>query len=369
MNSIQIVRQNDWLRRFAASAVAVTLACGPLQAHAQRVSPIDASQESAGPSSPTAAIAAIDPAMLERANKKLREAVAIADHFVPEATAAGLGDSWRMTMITNLMKGSQANFANVASAKTLGEARLAAIEVAAAGFTSGERSKTLGSVTKDLLFTPMTPCRLVDTTQTGGGGALTAGEVRTYFYTANYGSTGCSPDLVAGAGSTRPAAMAVNINVLALSSSFANVGYLAAYPEGGSPSTAWMTYKFGDVIANAGTMPFNQSTGNYNIFVQFGTHIKIDVFGVFSSPEATALDCNTQTASGNTNTSVQAFCGTGYTRTGGGCDGFSTGAAGTAESALQESYPIANGWTCWNSKSTGAFSITAHAVCCRVPGR
>ena len=173
----------------------------------------------------------------------------------------------------------------------------------------------------------------------------------------------------AGADATRPAAMAVNISVVALSQGFAGAGYLAAYPAGGTPSTAWLTYKQGDLLINAGVLPINQGNGNFSIFTQFGTHVKMDVFGVFTSPEATALDCNTQTASGNTNTSVQAFCGTGYTRTGGGCDGFSTLAAGTAESALQESYPIANGWTCWNSKSTGAFSITAHAVCCRVPGR
>ena len=365
MNTMNLFRHHAWLQRIVAGTLTVALAFGPLQASAQG-SKLVTGPDEATMGSPASA-AAIDPVALERAQKKLRDAVAIADHFVPEATAAGLGDSWRMTMITNLMKGSQANFANVASAKTLSEARLAAIEVAAAGFTSGERSKTLGSVTGDLLFTPMTPCRLVDTTQPGGGGPFTAGEVRTYFYSSNYGSSGCSPDLVAGAGSTRPAAMAVNINVLALSSSFANAGYLAAYPDGGAPNTAWMTYKFGDVIANAGVMPFNQSTGNYKIFVQFGTHIKIDVFGVFSSPVATALDCTTLVGTSTTlpansaNTFAPApACASGFTKVGVLC--------GTSTNSNRVLGTTLGG--CFNANdSATAATVTASSVCCQTPGR
>ena len=371
MNTIQLVRHNDWLRRLAASAVAVAVAFGPLQASAQRAVEFGSTQDSTAPNASASATAAIDPGMLERAQKKLRDAVAIADHFVPEASAAGLGDGWRMTMITNLMKGSQANFANVASAQTLSEARLAAIEVAAAGFTSGERSKTLGVVTGDLTFSPMTPCRLIDTTQTGGGGPFTAGEVRTYFYTSNYGSSGCSTTF-AGVDAFRPAAMAVNINVLALSSSFANAGYLAAYPDGGAPNTAWMTYKFGDVIANAGIMPINQGNGNYKIFVQFGTHIKVDVFGVFTAPEATALDCVDTTPvtsvinSGPFNGGVYfafataATCATGYASVALRC---------TVNNGLASASQANTGVCAGNAFGNNSYTLGAVRTCCRTPGR
>ena len=364
-------------RRVIATALGAVIAFGPMMASAQSMGPRQSGDTNASAGAGNISSAAVDPVALERAHKKLREAVAIADHFLPEAQAQGLSDSWRMTMITNLMKGTQENFANVASAKTLTEARMAAIEVAAAGIMSStaERSKVLGSVTGDLVFSPMTPCRLVDTTQSGGGGPFVNGEARTYFYSSNYGSSGCSPDLVAGFGSTRPAAMAVNINVLALSQGFAGIGYLAAYPTGGSPNTAWMTYQQGNALANAGVMPINQATGNYNIFVQFGTHIKIDVFGVFSSPAATALDC---TGAAGSTISIPAnsnnyyypatACPTGYRAVTPYC--YTLNAAGVYlnGSGLDGAFGTQT-FCSYINLNAAPVSVYVGQSCCRVPGR
>ena len=378
MNMIQLVRQNVWLRRLAASAVAVTVAFGPLQASAQRAAEFGAPPDAGAPNTSVGVAAAIDPATLERAQKKLRDAVAIADHFVPEATAAGLGDSWRMTMITNLMKGSQANFTNVAGSKTLADARLSAIEVAAAGVpASADRSKALGSVTTDLVFMPISPCRIIDTTVTGT--PMTSGEQRN-FVTLNNASQGASngscvfQQVGTALNSKRPAALAANISVLALTTPFSSIGYLAAYPQGGTPDTAFMTYKFNDVISNAGVIPVSQAASNagFTLFVSFGAHIKMDVFGVFVSPEATALQCvdvvvSDVVAAGNRGLGT-ASCAAGYTLTGGGIRTFSNDLQTVNASA--PSSPNSNSWFS-SITNNGAASKTydTYARCCRTPGR
>jgi hypothetical protein len=327
---------------------------------------------------PQPAVTSIDPVALKRAHEKLREAVEIVDVFAQEAKAAGLDDGWRMTMITNLMKGSRENFRSVAAAKTLNEARIAAMELASNGATaSTAQQKTLGTVTGDLTFSPRIPCRKIDTTQPGGGGPFNPGQVRTYFYTTSYGAPDCNLTY-AGADAKRPAALAVNVSVLALSSAFAGSGYLAAYPAGGTPDTAWITYKQGDVITNAGVMPIDQATGNYSIFTQFGVHVKLDVFGVFSAPAATALECvqteDTLQAVSNSSKSGLVYspsCTAGYTAVSMGCywDDFLGTSTGTYITSQGLSSSATQAYCQGTNFSGASRTLNVKAVCCRVPGR
>ena len=373
MNTMNLFRHHVWLQRLVAGTLTAALALGSLHASAQGTKLISGPDE-ATTGSPASEERAIDPAALDRAHAKLREAAAIANRFVPEATAAGLSDGWRMTMITNLMKGSRANFANVASAQTLTEARLAAVEVAAAGVgaTGAVRTKDLGSVTVDLVFLPISPCRIIDTTVTGT--PMTSGEQRN-FVTFAAGSQGVTDgncvfnQMGTAINAKRPAALAANISVLALSTSFTGIGYLAAYPQGGTPNTAFMTYKLGDVISNAGIIPISQNVGNagFTLFVSFGAHVKMDVFGVFVSPEATALDCTTVVGtvttlpanSANTISSAPA-CATGFTQVGVLC--------GTSSNFNRILGTTLGGCFSANESATAA-NVTASSVCCRTPGR
>jgi hypothetical protein len=325
----------------------------------------------------------ISAAALDAANRKLKNAMAIADQFRAEATARGVGDAWYMTMITNLMKGSEANFANVASAKSLSDARIAAMEVAAAGMPSGKVAvagvsssrhvtiQTLGQNTQDLVFVPFTPCRIVDTTVAGGG--IPSGVERTFNFRGSVASPAqggdCDPYSLY-TGSPFPAAIAANVNVLALTTAFSGLAYLAAYPTSGQPSTAWLTFIQGDIISNAGVMPITQSTGLFKIFVSYGAHVKIDIFGVFLPPEATALTCVT-----TTETTISIANGATYDLDANACPGGTTKVSVSCRSsAYSNAYATvgndAAGSDCQGINTSGGQN-TIHAVarCCRIAGR
>ena len=207
------------------------------------------------------------------------------------------------------MKGSQANFARIASAPSLAEARLAAVEVAAIGpsstaqraETGAAQLKNSGSASIDLTFVPLNPpCRLIDTRGAGGGGAFTAKQKRTYNFTqrTQYGGVGCSPiPLGSGPEISDPAAIAVNVTVQSNGIGSTNsLGFLSLVPSGSSDGpTSFMNYD-GDenyngdeTVANAGVVTLNQVTGTFDIFAQIPTQVIVDCYGSFVTPEHTPV--------------------------------------------------------------------------------
>ncbi len=210
------------------------------------------------------------------------------------------------------------------------------------------------------------------------GGGIPSGGIRTFSYRGSAAATAqggsCDPYLLFS-GTTAPAALAANITVLALTTAFNGAAYLSAYPEGGSPSTAWLTYVQGNVLGNAGVLPINQSTGNFSVFVQYGAHVQVDVFGVFLPPEKTAFDCvGTATATNSVPAGTSTYfdnaaCPTGYTATIPYCWNASNVNVSSGGSGLHGNTAGSASWCGWNNTGGSAATVYGGTMCCRVPGR
>lgn len=234
----------------------------------------------------------------------------------------------------------------------------------------------LGSADQDYTFTPVTPCRLVDTRQAGG--AFSAGETREYFVygggivmTSQGGnSTGC----LSPVGEPR----GVMINVTAVPS--ASSGNLRAYPANVStPNASLVNFKPNVPNANATALGSYYAMGPEELEIYSsspGVHVIVDLMGYFSAPEATAVDnmlLNTSeiVASGVTWTVTSPPCPSGWRLTGGGCNEQYIGQDNiNSRPDVFTGTNAATRWVCQGHNDVGQpEEIVAIAVCSRTPGR
>jgi hypothetical protein len=231
--------------------------------------------------------------------------------------------------------------------------------------------KALGDTAVDVVYTPVTPCRIVDT-RSGAGGTLLANDTRNWL-AANPGG-----NFVAQGGSAtncgipvKPAAVLVNLTV---ANTQIGPAFLTAWPfNQAKPLAASLNWvSAGAQIANAIILPLctgGGCTSDWSLFASSGTDLIVDVMGYFAAPVATAVDC-VSFASAATAIAVSSdtlvplpACAAGYTRTGSQC----TGAANIPSGYLVET----SGAGCLyrNLSSVATFNATATATCCRIPGR
>ena len=323
-----------------------------------------------------------DAQALERAKAKFAYALSIVDQHKGQAKAAGIaGDNWRFEMVGNLMKGSEADFPSVSLARSFADAMSASLSVARSGngvkpssssneavpAIVGTTGGGLGSPTTDLVYVPITPCRVLDT-RAAGGGVLAAGAVNTYFFSgSNVGAASCS---VAGQIPSSSAAAAFAANVTIDDSSlggFTPGAYLQIFPQGTSTPTSFMNFGPGQIIANAGIVSLNQTNGQFSIVTSAPANVIVDTYGVFIAPQPTALDCVTVNNNSSFLGVVNATCPATYTLTGGGCQSNSIN-----DHTYQTLPNSSTTWGCGFWPETGGTigtTLTAYARCCRVPGR
>lgn len=234
----------------------------------------------------------------------------------------------------------------------------------------GASPSSLGQSFQDLVYTPVTPCRIVDTRRAVGG-ALAAGVARSFDVdSSNLAVQGGS---ATGCGIPLAVAQAVTMTIVVVQP--AGRGHLTAWGLGAQPAaSSVLNYAAGDVIANTAIIPVVPGSGNdFTLFSLAATHLVVDVLGYFAAPNATRLDCMTVPSDviavpvGEL-TVVDAFCPAGRAATGGGYD--------TAESTIafpglfMTSTPLANGWrTVVENHTSGPRDIQTFARCCRLPGR
>lgn len=276
--------------------------------------------------------------------------------------------------LRTLLQGMRADYLLAASlAGTLDGLRdviassLANQETGAAKPTS---PKSLGDAADDVVYTPVTPCRLVETRGTfaavyQGGGPFAPNEIRSY---AVQGGNGvCLTQLPAG---LNPSAVQLQVFGIPISSSAS--GDIEILPQGSTfGSTATQVY--------VGSLPFNTvsttakiNLANNQIAVQVrggGANLAMDVVGYFAPPVATALNCTTLVG-GSTAVAVSAdttvafpSCAAGFTRTGGTC----SGTANIPSGYLVETN--ATGCVFRNLSAVATYNATASSTCCRIPGR
>jgi hypothetical protein len=229
----------------------------------------------------------------------------------------------------------------------------------------------IGSADKDLVFTPVAPCRILDTRLMGAGGTpILAGATNNYVAgsVANFTAIGGSAtDCGLQAAGLNVAAIAVNF--VAVSPSAA--GYITVFPYNGvQPTASTVNYTAGAVVANSAIIKVSQaSLTAMSIFSLATTHVVADVTGYYSRPVATAVNCTTvsgvatNVAAGTYVSLPTLNCAAGFTPT---YLHFSAG-----ENVLMaDSYMSGNAAQIFvRSFSANAQSVTGQLRCCQIPGR
>ncbi|MES2670271.1 MAG: hypothetical protein V4673_07630 [Pseudomonadota bacterium] len=246
----------------------------------------------------------------------------------------------------------------------------AALQATTASALNGASSKriaarSLGDPDRDLVYVPVTPCRILDTRIAGG--PIPANSFRDFDLTdvIRYAPQGgdTSNCNVGDKGSF--AATALNITVVTPSTA----GYITAFPYLSSqPTAATLNYVAGDIRNGLAIVRLDQSAAinEFSVYSFAQTHLVADVVGYFREPEATALDCITVSATtivpAGTHTAFSPSCPVGYTIVSGGC------------------YPTTTNFNLWGSETSntnhqclvnvsGAKGVAVSARCCRIPGR
>jgi hypothetical protein len=221
-------------------------------------------------------------------------------------------------------------------------------------------NKALGDTADDLTYTPVTPCRILDTRSNGG--PLLAGQTRNWL-----AQGGAAPNCGIP---VKPAAVLANLIVF---NTTPGPAFLVAWPfNQARPNTSALNWTAtGQQIANAIILPLctGGCTSDFSTFASSQTDMVVDVMGYFAAPVATAVQC-TQVSSASATIPVTSdtlvalpSCVSGFTRTGSSC----TGTANVPGGYLVEIN--ATGCVFRNLSAVATYNANAISTCCRVPGR
>lgn len=230
-------------------------------------------------------------------------------------------------------------------------------------------ANALGSAASDLVYTPITPCRILDTRVAGGplGGGFSRDFNAVVGSGGNFGSQGGS---ATDCGAVAAGQAAVVINLTAVTPSGA--GYATVYPYGATrPLASSMNYTAGAIVNNTvvAKLPNPLTTKDFTIFSFATSDFVADIVGYYAAPQATALECITVSgtaASVPANTYGYGFgvsCPVGYGSTNAGFQ-----AAQKVVMADGFMGPISGTFFVYNLDSN-AQVVTPWVHCCRVPGR
>jgi hypothetical protein len=231
--------------------------------------------------------------------------------------------------------------------------------------------KLLGETTNDLVFVPITPCRIIDTRLAGG--QIAANTVRSFDVTAttDYAFQGGDATNCSGAGSAGSfAAAAINFTVVTPTAA----GYITAFPFlGTQPLASTVNYAPGDIVGNYTVVKLDQgaSSNELSVYSFAQTHLVADLVGYFINPVLGELDCQETVSSnitvnaGSTGTGSSPACAVGYTIISGGC----TMSTFDGRVVSSRSFPGSNTHFCAfrNESVSSANTGVAYGRCCKLP--
>lgn len=226
--------------------------------------------------------------------------------------------------------------------------------------TAGD--KVFGDLDKDLIFVPITPCRIIDTRVAGG--AIAANTTRNFDVTAvsNYSFQGGDASNCNGAGAAGSfAAAAINFTVVTPSAA----GYITAFPYlATQPLAATVNYTAGDIRGNFAVVKLDQgaSADELSVYSFAQTHLVADIVGYYRNPAAPTLECVNSgetidtVAAGATQNTVAPSCPATYTQTATNCE----------SSTWQMPFVYFSDGTCSaQNNSAGSAQLRASRTCCR----
>ena len=241
-------------------------------------------------------------------------------------------------------------------------------------------TKALGDVAKDLVFVPIAPCTVWDTryaTTAAAAGIIGPGVTRSFWaYNLGAGTSfstmGGNPNC-AEANQTFIGGMPYAVMMIVYVNNPAGNGWLTFYRYNDpDPSNATISVYYSAGPTRTQTVIAKVYSGAYDVSATSrysSAHASASVVGYFIRPQATALDCTTVASASAAiaaggSTFTEASCAVGYSVTGGACENSSTGGLEI------DTFIPGNGYRCWaKNVSAGSLNLTAHARCCRVPGR
>lgn len=230
-------------------------------------------------------------------------------------------------------------------------------------------TQALGAAGSDLVFTPVTPCRILDTRVVGG---VIAGNSNRDFNAVvggggNFSSQGGS---ATDCGAVAAGQAAVVINLTAVTPAIA--GFATAYPFGAAqPLASSVNYTAGAIVNNAIVvkLPTPLTTKDFTIYTFAASHYVADIVGFYSAPTATALECTT-IASATSSVAANSYaslpivnCPATYTPV-------SLSISAGQNVLVADSYTAGPaGQIFVRNVDAAAQNVTAKMNCCRVPGR
>ena len=233
--------------------------------------------------------------------------------------------------------------------------------------------QTLGALANDLVYTPVQPCRIIDTRNAGG--VIGAGSTRSFkaIDSSNFTSQGGS---ATNCGTLGFRATAVAVNLTAVTP--VGPGYATAFPFGTTqPTASSINYTAGAIVANEVILPIPNpmAASDFSVFTYAQADYVADIVGYFAPPVATALQC---VASGYLAPSVPAgtttyydapSCPAGYKASTPYCWGQDAAGVYSTGSGLNGNSPAGAAF-CGFSNTTGTAKVVyVGSQCCRVPGR
>jgi len=227
-------------------------------------------------------------AQSEEMRSRIELTRSIVQNVAADAAGKGANQAWRVGLSSVLYATSSTTLRQIAAtASTLDQAHAMARADLPHGGVRGIGANSLGSTSDSLVFTPITPCRFIDTRNVGGGITIPR-QFDTSLDAGTYGgATGCK--LPAGG----EASIAVNVTIVVAGTAVA--GYLGIRPVGSTALTSFINWPTGGTQgwANAGIVSTARNgSGNYAFEVfasNAGPDLIVDYFGYFSGgPAGTA---------------------------------------------------------------------------------
>ncbi len=286
---------------------------------------------------------------------------------------------WTQDMLPLFKLSSIDAMRRAASAKTFDAMNTALLDRDFAG-APAKSTKLLGETTNDLVFVPITPCRIFDTRLAGG--QIPTNTVRAFDVTAvsSYSFQGGDATNCGGAGAAGSfAAAAINFTVVGpvvppAGGGGPGSGFLTAYPFlATQPATATMVFRDGQVLSNYAVVKLDQgaSANELNIYSSHLSHVVADLVGYYINPVLGELDCqetfsnNLIVNAGSTGTTSSPACAAGYTIVSGGC----TMSTFDGRVVSSRQFPGSNTHFCAFRNESGSNSNigVAYGRCCRLP--
>ena len=305
----------------------------------------------------------ITPRQRENTEARIELATAIVQRFDAEAKARALSADWQRSALETLLPLSFKALERV-SQETADLESLAAATAAVRNDPN-----LLGDPDEDLVFTPIAPCRFIDTRSYAAGAINGTREFDLDVAASTYGGLGVCGAAALNVSGDAIGAIAANLTIVSPAGA---PGYLAVKPTGAAPLSSLLNwYDAGPSVQVANAGIFQTANGVFNFVIQtsVSTHVIMDILGAFIEPEATALQTQVLTSSVDIpNQSDGGLespdCPPGYVLTGGGCG------TGDVGHGLENSEPSGTAWFCYSNNKSGVDSLlSAHAICSRVPGR